>query len=1305
MDFKANLPINLCHMACAQIRKEIFMRLRSNKSIKRAVALSLCFALAVPFIGPVSEVSAEETAPAYVKDHEQYSLVWNDEFEGDTLNTEDWNVELHEPGWVNAELQRYTKLDEGNIEVKDGKLSLIPKAEKKEDAEEATASTGNVLKGEGFDSNWKGSAGAEGSEGSVEFKDGKAEVKIVNSGEKNYAIQLQQDDISITSGHEYSLKFKAKSSAKRAVEVSLLDPQNSYAWYGGDKKVIGTEEEEIEIGISVGTDKASSDTMALQINFGKIDGFDEENGAAEVVLSDVELIDLTASQEVKYKEILKGEGFDSNWNGSAGAEGSEGSVEFKDGKAEIKIVNSGEKNYAIQLQQDNLSITAGHEYSLKFKAKSSANRAVEVSLLDPKNSYAWYGGDKKVIGTEEEEIEIAISVGTDKASTDTMALQINFGKIDGFDEENGAAEVTLSDISLLDLSEIEGTVDVKKAYNYTSGRVNTQGKQDFTYGYFEAKARVPEGQGYLPAFWLMATDEGNYGQWPKCGEVDIMEVMGQNTKQSYHTIHYGYDAGSGHRENQVKKVLETGDFSSEFHVYGLDWEPGLITWYVDGKEVGSTSDWYTGKDDESRLSYPAPFDQQFYVILNLAVGGSWVGYPDQDVVDDMANQTYDIDYVRVYQKDPEVYAEMEEKAEAPVHEVVYREADENGNYVVNGDFSKELKAMDAEGDNFELHLEPDCLDSTTHNIENNEITITPTVAGSQTHSVQLKQTGIPMFKGWEYELQFDAYADEDRTIVVDIEGPDHGWQRYFNDTKIQLTTEKQTFTQTFTMAEKTDANGSLEFNLGKQDSTAAVHISNIKLIHKSGEEIEEVFEKSVAADGNYVYNGSFDQGEGRLGYWEVADDDKANVSVTNTLAGGDRTRELRVRVEVPEGASEANPVVVSQSELAPVAKGDYEFSFDAYTTDGDKDGMTANFSGTKVNPELTAKKTTFTYDISVEDTIDREKANVSFEFTKAGTYYLDNVVFQESAMIKNGSFNSGLAGYEYGVYEEGDATFGVDSQKAGNDTAFDADIKDTGKADWNIQLKQPGVNLEKDKYYKLTFDAKATIDRTISVVMQRDGSTDDNWDVYSGDNNIELTKDWNSFELVFQMTKDTDPNSLLSVSLGTFDGNRITDVHHVYLDNFVLVETDKPEEIATPTPTATKDPAKNPTATKEPSAVTPEVSPSKEPAATTPAASPSKDPSAATPTVTPAKAKDNKTTFSIKNKATVKKTKKIKVKDKDKIKKITLNGKKIKIKSNKKTITVNLKSYKKYLKKKGKYNKLVVTDKKGNKKTLKFKTK
>lgn len=206
-------------------------------------------------------------------------------------------------------------------------------------------------------------------------------------------------------------------------------------------------------------------------------------------------------------------------------------------------------------------------------------------------------------------------------------------------EEN----IQVKDSNLL-LKPVKKLLPNGKAH-YTSGRVNTQGKHDFTYGYFECRAKVPYGKGYLPAFWMMPTDEDFYGQWPKCGEIDIMEVLGDKTSDLYGTLHYG----EPHEQSQGSYSL-TGDddFSEQYHVFGCLWEPGKISWYVDGVKYFEETKWFTAWLGEEKKPYPAPFDRPFHVILNLAIGGSWVGYPDESTTYD--DQVYAIDYVKVYQK-------------------------------------------------------------------------------------------------------------------------------------------------------------------------------------------------------------------------------------------------------------------------------------------------------------------------------------------------------------------------------------------------------------------------------------------------------------------------------------------------------------------------------------------------------------------------------------------------------------------------------------------------------------------------------
>ncbi len=351
---------------------------------------------------------------------------------------------------------------------------------------------------------------------------------------------------------------------------------------------------------------------------------------------------------------------------------------------------------------------------------------------------------------------------------------------------------------------------------YISGRVNTQGKHDFKYGRFEASIKVPEGKGFLPAFWMMPTDEGYYGQWPKCGEIDIMEVLGNETNRQYGTIHFG----EPHTQRQGTYDLADGDFSKEFHEFAVEWDPGQIRWYVDGELFYETSDWFTKVDGEEEKAYPAPYNQDFHMILNVAVGGDWPGDPDDSTIFDERAAMY-VDYVRVYQR--ESYDEANVKK--PVKVLKMRDADETGNFVYNSDFAEAEDLDDEENWNFLLFNEGE--GSAT--IENGEIIITSTNAGTEEYSVQLVQRDMPMYQGKTYTFSFEAYAEEDRKMKAAVTAPEVNWIRYFPDTSVDLTTDWQTYSFEFDMKEASDDKGRVEFNMGKQGSTATIHIRNVRL--------------------------------------------------------------------------------------------------------------------------------------------------------------------------------------------------------------------------------------------------------------------------------------------------------------------------------------------------------------------------------------------------------------------------------------------------------------------------------------------
>jgi len=175
------------------------------------------------------------------------------------------------------------------------------------------------------------------------------------------------------------------------------------------------------------------------------------------------------------------------------------------------------------------------------------------------------------------------------------------------------------------------------ARNYTSARMTTQGLFEQAYGRFEARVKIPRGQGIWPAFWLLGNDFGKVG-WPACGEIDIMENIGKEPSTIHGSMH-GPGYSGDFDFTSVYKLPGGVNFFDDFHVFAIEWEPGTVRFYVD-QELYST---FT----PSRL--PAGrkwvFDHPFFIVLNVAVGGLWPGLPDSTTV---FPQAMLVDYVRVY---------------------------------------------------------------------------------------------------------------------------------------------------------------------------------------------------------------------------------------------------------------------------------------------------------------------------------------------------------------------------------------------------------------------------------------------------------------------------------------------------------------------------------------------------------------------------------------------------------------------------------------------------------------------------------
>ncbi len=176
------------------------------------------------------------------------------------------------------------------------------------------------------------------------------------------------------------------------------------------------------------------------------------------------------------------------------------------------------------------------------------------------------------------------------------------------------------------------------AGKYTSARLKTLGKFSVTHGRIEARIKVPRGQGIWPAFWMLGETFTTAG-WPQCGEIDIMEVVGHEPHRLHQTLHGpGYSGARG--INKAISLPDGASLSDNYHVYSVEWSPGRIAWYFDGRlnHVCTPADLPEG----GKWVFD---DTPFFLLLNLAVGGRWPGYPDESTT---FPKEMRIDYVRVY---------------------------------------------------------------------------------------------------------------------------------------------------------------------------------------------------------------------------------------------------------------------------------------------------------------------------------------------------------------------------------------------------------------------------------------------------------------------------------------------------------------------------------------------------------------------------------------------------------------------------------------------------------------------------------
>ncbi len=187
---------------------------------------------------------------------------------------------------------------------------------------------------------------------------------------------------------------------------------------------------------------------------------------------------------------------------------------------------------------------------------------------------------------------------------------------------------------------ISATQDSIGENGFQSAKLVTQGLASWKYGRFEVRAKIPGGKGNWPAIWMLP-EKNKYGGWPRSGEIDIMEHVGYNPNMVYGTVHT--ESFNHMKQTEDNDSLSVASLYEDFHVFAIEWSEDKIDWYIDEKK------YHTFDNRGNHNSDEWPFDQPFYMILNVAVGGSWGG--KYGIANDIFPNRMEIDYVRVYALD------------------------------------------------------------------------------------------------------------------------------------------------------------------------------------------------------------------------------------------------------------------------------------------------------------------------------------------------------------------------------------------------------------------------------------------------------------------------------------------------------------------------------------------------------------------------------------------------------------------------------------------------------------------------------
>ncbi|MEK5449735.1 carbohydrate binding domain-containing protein [Paenibacillus sp. FSL R7-0331] len=682
---------------------------------------------------------------------------------------------------------------------------------------------------------------------------------------------------------------------------------------------------------------------------------------------------------------------------------------------------------------------------------------------------------------------------------------------------------------------------------YTSSRIKTKGLFSKKYGKFEIRAKAPTGKGLWPAIWMLP-ENYEYGNWAASGEIDIMEGWGSRPDTVAGTIHYG-----GFWPDNVysgkEYVFPDNGTIADYHTYSLEWEPGELRWYVDGVLFQTKNDWYSiSVGQPANNAYPAPFNQEFHLLMNLAVGGNFDGNPTPETV---FPQSMSVDYVRVYELTGREYRE-------PVPVTIAKEPypegslapTEDGNFIHNSGYTEQKEGDAGMGIPNTAHwvLYKEAGAAAAASLEpvggQNFLKVDISSAGGNSYSIQ-PQAIVSLAKGRFYKLSFDAKTDTERSINVRLTGGEsRGYQAYSPGLKAELTGTMTHYETMFQMKENSDIAARVEFNLGT--NTAPVWLGNARLTEIGSIPFEHDSAKTPLGSGNHLYNGTFDLGGvDRLGFWHTAASGGAEVG---SAVDGNGHLQLQIIGSGAEGAD----VRLLQKGIFLVDGQDYKLTFDAEVSAArtaviellGKDGTL--YASKEVQLAAGAQSITAEFKGLAAGAADHEGQFVLRLGAATGTMQLDNFVLLRTSTyydpslvyypLVNGDFSFGFSSWERLLTEQGGQ-----SAAAVTDGAAKFSITNTGSQNYSVMLFQNGLKASAGAEYVIEFDAKSTVPRKIGINVEN-GSY-----AASFTKLIEVTPEGAHYTYEFrQGIKDT---LSLKFLLGKVDGVSIPDAHDVIIDN------------------------------------------------------------------------------------------------------------------------------------------------------------